>query len=48
MRLRLADIFLEKLRILVEDPDFGGENAYGSTDNPRGNHQVGSGTRLDK
>ena len=45
MRLRLADIFLEKLRILVEDPDFGGENAYGSTDNPRENRQLGRRTK---
>jgi len=28
--------------MLVEDPDFGGENAYGPTDNPRENRQVGA------
>jgi len=40
--------FEKKYRMLGEDPDFSGENAYGATDNPRGNHQVGSGTRQDK
>jgi len=34
--------------MLVEDPDFGGENAYGSTDNPRENRQMGRGTRQEE
>ncbi len=40
--------FGKKYRLLVEDPDFGGENACGPTDNPRENRQVGSGTRQDE
>jgi len=34
--------------MLVEDPDFGGENACGPTDNPKENRQVGSGTRQNE
>ena len=33
--------FFKKHRMLVEDPDFGGENAYGPTDNQRENRQMG-------
>jgi len=37
--------FGKKYRTLVEDPDFGGENACGTTDKPRENHQVKNGAR---
>ena len=41
----VAEIFLEKYRMLVEAPAFGGENARRPTDNEREYRQVGSGTR---
>ena len=50
MKIKTAEgglhFFGKKYRMLVEDPEFGRENVYGPTDNPREKCQVGIGTSL--